>query len=162
VDDLFIPYERRRGLPIVDLTSQYFDNICLILLDYFILESLKCRRYIRYVDDLLLFGDSKSRLFSWFREMCKYLQKFCLSLHWRSQPVPVTRGVSFLGYRIFPCMIRLKRTNLINAIRRQNLNDKLLKSIVISIKDYNQHSAAATNAIMPSGLSLPPLVAAAL
>ncbi len=50
-DDLFTPFERRRGLPIGNLTSQFFANYYLNPLDHFVKEKLKCQGYIRYVDD---------------------------------------------------------------------------------------------------------------
>jgi retron-type reverse transcriptase len=52
-DDLFTPYERRRGLPIGNLTSQFFANVYLNGFDHFVREELKARRYIRYVDDFV-------------------------------------------------------------------------------------------------------------
>jgi len=126
-DDLFTPYERRCGLPIGNLTSQYFANIYLTPLDHFIVETLKCRRYIRYVDDLLLFDSDKNRLASWYSEICLFLERYRLSLHPVARTIPVHRGISFLGYRIFPDTIRLNRGNLIKAIRRQKRNALLLK-----------------------------------
>lgn len=65
-DDLFTPHERRRGLPIGNLTSQFFANVYLNPFDHFVKESLGVRGYIRYVDDALLFANNKH----WLR-MCK-------------------------------------------------------------------------------------------
>ncbi|MFH1567835.1 MAG: reverse transcriptase/maturase family protein, partial [Gemmatimonadota bacterium] len=50
-DDLFTPFERRKGLPIGNLTSQFFANVYLDGLDHFAKRRLGCRSYIRYVDD---------------------------------------------------------------------------------------------------------------
>lgn len=54
--------ERRKGLPIGNLTSQFFANIYLNELDHFVKEQLKCRKYLRYVDDFCLFDDDKKYL----------------------------------------------------------------------------------------------------
>ena len=51
-DDLFTPYERRKGLPIGNLTSQFFANIFLNGFDHFVKRELGCRHYIRFVDDV--------------------------------------------------------------------------------------------------------------
>jgi len=60
-DDLFTPYERRRGLPIGNQTSQFFANVYLNPLDHYVLRELRPALYLRYVDDFLLFGDDKKR-----------------------------------------------------------------------------------------------------
>ena len=54
-DDLFTPLERRRGLPIGNLTSQFFANLYLDGLDHFCKEVLRAKGYVRYVDDFALF-----------------------------------------------------------------------------------------------------------
>jgi len=61
-DDLFAPVERRKGLPIGNQTSQFFANLYLDPLDHFVKEVLGCRYYIRYVDDILVFGPEKGYL----------------------------------------------------------------------------------------------------
>ena len=63
-DDLFTPYERRRGLPIGNLTSQLFANVYLDRFDHFVTEVLRAP-YLRYVDDFALFDDDPGRLAAW-------------------------------------------------------------------------------------------------
>ena len=53
-DDLFAPFRRRRGLPIGNLTSQFFANVYLDGFDHFVTEVLRAP-YVRYVDDFALF-----------------------------------------------------------------------------------------------------------
>jgi retron-type reverse transcriptase len=53
-DDLLTPLERRKGLPIGNLTSQFFANIYLNHFDHFVKEDLKVKKYLRYVDDFAL------------------------------------------------------------------------------------------------------------
>ena len=64
-DDLFTPFERRRGLPIGNLTSQFFANLYLDGLDHFCKEVLRVKGYLRYVDDFALFHDSREQLEEW-------------------------------------------------------------------------------------------------
>jgi retron-type reverse transcriptase len=61
-DTLLTPIERRHGLPIGNLTSQNFANIYLNPLDHFIKEKLRCKAYVRYVDDFALFSDDPDYL----------------------------------------------------------------------------------------------------
>lgn len=63
-DDLFAA-NRPRGLPIGNLTSQFWANVYLNGLYHFVKRQLKCRGFVRYVDDLLLFSDSKRDLHNW-------------------------------------------------------------------------------------------------
>ena len=60
-DDLFA-LNRPRGLPIGNLTSQFWANVMLHPLDLFIKQELHCRAYLRYCDDLLLFADDTATL----------------------------------------------------------------------------------------------------
>ncbi len=53
-DDLLTPIQRRRGLPIGNLTSQFFRNVYLNGFDHFIKEQLKVKKYIRYLDDFAI------------------------------------------------------------------------------------------------------------
>src|SRR5580700_6985240 len=61
-DDLFSPGERRRGLPLGNQTSQFLANVYLNPLDQYVNRELRPACYIRYVDDFLLFGQSKAIL----------------------------------------------------------------------------------------------------
>ncbi len=54
-DDLFAIC-RPRGLPIGNLTSQFWANVLLDPIDHFVKRELRCPGYVRYVDDLLLFS----------------------------------------------------------------------------------------------------------
>lgn len=60
-DDLFAVL-RPRGLPIGNLTSQFWSNCYLNPLDHFIRRELRCKAYLRYVDDMALFSNSKREL----------------------------------------------------------------------------------------------------
>lgn len=107
-DDLFAT-QRPRGLPIGNLTSQWWANCYLNPFDHFVRRELGCRAYLRYVDDFLLFGNNKHELMIWRENIFQRLERFRLTLHEESAyPKPVTEGVSFLGFQIFPDHRRLK------------------------------------------------------
>ncbi len=107
-DDLFAS-QRPRGLPIGNLTSQCWANCYMNPLDHFIRRELGCAAYLRYVDDFLLFGNDKKELLRWRDAIIKRLERLRLSLHTGSaHPHPVTNGIPFLGFIIFPDHRRLK------------------------------------------------------
>ena len=102
-DDLFTPFERRRGLPIGNLTSQLFANIHLDGLDHFVKEVLRARGYLRYVDDFALFHDDAGVLAEWRERIAAYLARRRLSLHPRKTRVqPCAEPAEFLGFVLLP------------------------------------------------------------
>ncbi len=116
-DDLFA-VNRPRGLPIGNLTSQFWANVYLNPLDQFVKHELKALGYIRYVDDFLLFADDKPTLHTWRSEIIHHLQHLRLTIHEnRAQPTPVKQGIPFLGFTVYPDHRRLKRTKGISYQR---------------------------------------------
>ena len=117
-DDLFA-ISRPRGLPIGNLTSQFWANVYLNGLDHYIKRKLKCHGYLRYVDDLLLFSDCLQTLDCWRLEVIDYMASLRLTIHEGSaQPRPCRCGVPFLGFQVYPDHRRLKRRNAVLARRR--------------------------------------------
>ena len=117
--DTLFAANRPRGLPIGNLTSQFWANCYLNPLDHFIKRELKCRAYLRFVDDSLLFTDDKHTLWDWRAAIIDYLAGLRLTLHEnRCQPRPVTEGIPFLGFIVYPHHRRLKRRKGI-AFRRR-------------------------------------------
>lgn len=116
-DSLLTPIERRRGIPIGNLTSQFFANVYLDQLDHFVVDRQRHGRYLRYVDDFCLFGDDKNAL----RDLRARISTFLgadlrLKLNERKSRLRrVSEGIEFLGFVITPDQIRLSQT----AIRRQ-------------------------------------------
>lgn len=107
-DDLFA-LQRARGLPIGNLTSQWWANCYLNPFDQFIKRELGCGAYLRYVDDFLLFSHSRRELIDWRRKIIERMERFRLTLHEESMyPKPVAEGLPFLGFVIFPDHRRLK------------------------------------------------------
>ena len=112
-DDLFTPFERRRGLPIGNQTSQFFANVYLNPLDHFILRKLRPALYLRFVDDFVLFGD-KRQLAGMLPAIAEFLEGLRLSLHpGKSRVYRCADGLTFLGWRLFPERARLSRRNVI-------------------------------------------------
>ncbi|OFZ80661.1 MAG: hypothetical protein A2583_13585 [Bdellovibrionales bacterium RIFOXYD1_FULL_53_11] len=109
-----------KGLPIGNLTSQHYANLYLGELDHFVKEKLQVRAYLRYMDDYLLFHDSKEFLKSALEEIRRFVGS-ALLLRLKEEVVhiaPVAEGVPFLGFRVFPGLIRVQRKNLIRMRRK--------------------------------------------
>ena len=97
-DDLFAPYERRRGLPIGNLTSQFFANLYLDGFDHFVTEVLRAP-YVRYVDDFALFHDNPSVLSEWRSRIETFLEGRRLRVHPdKTEIVATSEPAQFLGF----------------------------------------------------------------
>ncbi len=107
--DNLLAAQRPRGLPIGNLTSQFWANCYLNPFDHFVQRELQCPAYARYVDDTVLFGDSKAQLWAWQTAIEKRLARLRLTIHPGAQPRPVTEGFPFLGFVIYPTHRRLKQ-----------------------------------------------------
>jgi retron-type reverse transcriptase len=118
-DDLLTPLQRRKGLPLGNLTSQFFANCYLNGLDHFITENLKFSSYLRYVDDFAMFAQEAESLADAKVAIEKYLEQLRLKIHpIKSQVFETKYGVNFVGFRVFPQYIRVRRENLRRARRR--------------------------------------------
>ncbi len=143
-DDLF-SVNRPRGLPIGNLTSQFWANVYLNPFDHFVKRELRCTGYIRYVDDFLLFGDHKKQLWRFKKALEKRLQRFRLALH-PTQVRPTREGIPFLGFIVYPQRRRLKRRKGIHFRRRLNgfaegfRNDEIpIEQISNSVRGWVNH-----------------------
>jgi hypothetical protein len=144
-DDLFAA-NRRRGLPIGNLTSQFWANVYLNPFDHFVKRELGCHAYERYVDDSLLFDNDKKRLWQWRRAIIQRLYQFRLTIHPGAQPRPVNEGIPFLGFIVFPQRRRLKRRKGIHFQRKlkklvtgYRAGDVLLKDLSATVRGWINH-----------------------
>ena len=136
-------WPRPKGLPIGNLTSQFWANVHMNPVDHFIKRTLRCPGYVRYVDDLLLFSDSKKELHTWQECVSEKLFQRYLCLHEGAHPRPVTEGIPFLGFVIYPYRVRLKRRK--GVYYRRKLK-KLLsagvdyETLAVSIQGWLNHT----------------------
>jgi RNA-directed DNA polymerase len=111
-DDLLTPTERTTGLPIGNLTSQFFANLYLDTVDHFIKEKLRVRAYLRYVDDLVIMGRDKTPLHDIRERIRERLAQDRLLLHPRKAHIYHTvRGIDLFGYQVFPHKRQLRNDN---------------------------------------------------
>lgn len=98
------------GLPIGNLSSQFFANVYLNELDQFIKHTLKVQRYLRYVDDFVLVHESREQLQTWLAQIEQFLhEKLQLKLKADIKLRPLTAGCDFLGYVIYPTHTRVRK-----------------------------------------------------
>lgn len=129
---------RPRGLPIGNLTSQFWSNCYLNPLDWFVARELGCRAYLRYVDDFALFSDSKRQLRRWRERIIDFLARLRLSVHTSSaQAAPVVQGIPWLGFVVYPTHRRLKQRNAIQFRRRLERNVSLYRRGRISYAELD-------------------------
>jgi RNA-directed DNA polymerase len=91
------------GLPIGNLSSQFFANVYLNELDQFVKHHLGAKRYLRYVDDFVLVHQDRAQLAAWQVQIEQFLgQRLGLSLKADQRLRPLADGIDFLGYVIRP------------------------------------------------------------
>ena len=106
--------EKRTGMPLGNLTSQFFANIYLNKLDYFIKHKLRAKYYLRYVDDFVILHSSKQQLRIWKNKIHKFLKNSLkLELHKeKSKIIPLSKGIDFVGFRNFYHHKLLRKRNI--------------------------------------------------
>lgn len=131
--------EPGRGLPIGNLTSQYFANHYLSSADHFVKETLRLPAYVRYMDDMVLWHDDKEMLLEAGRRFRGFvetrleleLKPFCLNKN--------TAGLPFLGYLLYPDRTRLAQRSRRRFIEKTKEYGRLLHEGKWSQKHYQRH-----------------------
>lgn len=116
-----------KGLPIGNLTSQYFANFYLSAFDRKMEEAPGVTGYVRYMDDFICFSNSKDVLNQLLIDIRQYAVEH-LRLELKEQVTtiaPVTEGVAFLGFRVYRDLIRIQRQNLNRLRKKMRLLERL-------------------------------------
>lgn len=102
-----------KGMPLGNLTSQFFANFYLDEFDHFVKHELRAKYYIRYVDDFVILHVSQKVLIEWRIKIEEFLErKLEIKLHpEKSRIIPLKKGITFLGFRIFSRYKLLKKSN---------------------------------------------------
>jgi retron-type reverse transcriptase len=131
-DDLFAA-TRPRGLPIGNLTSQFWSNCYLDPFDHFVKRHLRCKAYLRYVDDFALFSDDSDQLYRWKQAIIARLQALRLTIHEAQAQIALCEhGIPWLGWVVYPTHRKLKARNVVAFTRRLHAH----------IRAYQQQSTA--------------------
>ena len=124
------------GLPIGNVTSQWFANFYLQGLDHYIKEKLHAKYYVRYMDDMVILGSNKRKLGKMKAAIEQYLHNIGLELNSKWQKFKTdSRGIDFLGYRFFHYKTILRRSIMLRISRKVR---KVYKK-----KSYNKHNCMA-------------------
>lgn len=142
-----------RGLPIGNLTSQYFANHYLSQLDHHIKERLQAKAYVRYMDDMVLWSQDQQTLKDWLLYIKEFLEERCQVSLKPFQLNRTDRGLPFLGYRLHPYHIRLlqkSKRRFEKKIRKIYLNkekgiwdEASCQRRALSLIAFTQHAVAA-------------------
>jgi len=118
------------GLPIGNLTSQFFANVYLDALDQFVKHQLKAKYYLRYCDDIVLLSANMEELEEWEKQIGEFLREHLrLELNDRRKLRPVSDGIDFLGYVVRPGYLLVRR-RVVGAFREHaNLTEQTLLSM---------------------------------
>jgi len=115
-----------KGLPIGNLTSQFFANVYLNELDHFVKQTLRCRFYLRYVDDFILLDRSPEKLAAWREGIAAFLrEKLALEIKEANSAKRVSDGADFLGYIVRPDYILVRR-RVVNNLKAKLARYKAL------------------------------------
>jgi len=133
-DNLFTPYERKKGMPIGNLTSQFFANIYLNRFDHYIKDDLGVKAYLRYVDDTAFFSNEVDYLLELKTKSEIFLNQFRMRLHPNKCHIFQTaKGFPFLGFVIFPDHRLVKREAVTRYKRRLIRLQKLYQERAIDL-----------------------------
>lgn len=125
-----------KGLPLGFYTSQWLANWYLTGLDHYIKEKLKASYYIRYMDDMIIFGSNKRKLHKMRQAIADYLKNnLGLELKGNYQVFPIkSRALDFMGFRFYRYRTTLRRTILYKACRKAKRLFKKDKPTIYDIK----------------------------
>jgi len=134
------------GLPIGSLTSQWFANLYLDTFDHYVKDELGEKYYLRYMDDMLLFGDSKEELHRSICLMESFLNdKLHLTLKERATVLsPVTEGIPFLGLMIYSKLIRIRPSNKRRSFRHLKTRIEEFAKGEITEEEFSQSVSSIT------------------
>lgn len=115
IEKIFKNYKNKfdkKGMPLGNYTSQFFANVYLNKIDYFVKYKLKAKYYIRYVDDFVILHNKKEVLKQYKEKINEYLTNLELELHpTKSRIIPLHKGIPLLGFRIFYYYKLLRKNN---------------------------------------------------
>lgn len=140
-----------KGLPIGNYLSQMLGNYYLTYFDHYMKEKQKCKHYIRYADDIVIFSNCKTKLsekLGIIKNYLKHILKIKLKSNYQIFPLK-TRGLDYLGFRFFRGFTIMRKSikkgylKTISKIKTKRINRKYLNSIMSYygwIKHSNSHN----------------------
>lgn len=126
------------GMPIGNLTSQMFANLYLNELDQYAKHQLRLHYYIRYMDDIIILHHDKKYLHAVKDDIERFLNNN-LALHFNGKTAirPISCGIEFVGFRIWPTHRKLKKKTVLKMKRRLKYLQKAYKRGEIGFAEVN-------------------------
>jgi len=142
------------GLPIGSLTSQHLANFMLGSLDRFVRARLGLGRYVRYMDDAIVFHEERSVLEDALVELVSFVRsELRLELKMRATWIaPVADGLPFLGFRVFPGTVRLGRAARLRFARRLRRKERAFREGWLSEDDLARQASALVAHVASAGI----------
>lgn len=133
------------GIPIGSLTSQLFANVYGGMIDRFIQFELGAKHWARYMDDIVILSSNQYELRGWFEEIRRFSSDNMGMRISKWQVSPVSQGINFLGYRIWPRHKLLRKASVIQAkrkiVRYLKAKDEVsLRKFVASWRGHASHA----------------------
>lgn len=126
VIEKFLPYNK--GVPLGNLLSQFFGLIYLSKLDNYIKRTLRIKKYIRYVDDFVLIGLTKSQCLYYKNIIIDYLNaELNISIS-KCSINKVSKGINFIGFRIFKHYSLVRKTTF-NRFKQWVKNKDIIRIV---------------------------------
>ena len=132
-------YEKGKGLPIGNMTSQILAIFYLNNLDHFIKEKLKAKYYVRYIDDGVLLSGDKKYLRYCLDEINNFVLNYGLKLNNKTKIINVSKeGLDFLGFRFYKGYIKIRSKNIKEFKRKIKLYKKRIinDDFINGYRDY--------------------------
>lgn len=122
------------GMHVGSLIAQVMGIIYLNPLDHYIKRVLKCKRYIRYVDDFVIIGESKERSHFLKTEIERFIKEHLKLELSKWKIAPISKGINFVGYRTW------QRKRIIRKRSMKVFNKALRKRKVESLQSCLGHA----------------------
>lgn len=122
---------KSHGIPIGNLSSQFFANIYLNELDQYIKRHLKCKYYIRYVDDIVIMDQDHQRLNQIYEKICNFTSQILqIEFHEKKKQInTIDKGINFVGYIVKPYRKYIRRSTIKNIYRTKKIMQNYRQSL---------------------------------
>ena len=134
-----------KGLPIGNLTSQYFANLYLAGSDYYIKQELGIKSYVRYMDDFVIWHNNKDKILETGKYIADFLNKelnLQLKTYFSNKTV---HGLNFLSYRLLPDKILLSSQAKKHFKIKMEHYSNLLENNIWTQEEFAEHARAITS-----------------
>ncbi len=132
-ENSYTPYAPNVGLDVGAMLSQLFGLIYLNRLDHYAKRTLGIKRYIRYVDDIVIIGETKEKCLEYSRKLEAYINnelKLKLSANFIQ---PLRKGINFAGFRTwheYRLVRKFSVRNFNRKLRKEHPNPKSIQAML--------------------------------